>query len=112
MRVRKRAEPAQLHPLLLPDACITPTWPKSKCCSGVFTRQYSTPKKSAERHASAKAPARVSRRERAGDALGAIGRAKRRKHGGQASFPSSSVTHSRQKVPPQCGHLAAASRMG
>jgi hypothetical protein len=57
-------------------------------------------------------PARTSRNKRARDAFGAGGRANRRKHGGQASFPSSSVTHSRQNVPPQCGHLAAASRSG
>jgi len=49
---------------------------------------------------------------RVGDSFGAGGRAIRRRHGGQASLPSSSVTHSRQNVPPQYGHRAAASRSG
>jgi len=57
-------------------------------------------------------PTKISRRDLASEAFCAGGRANRRRHGGQASFPSSSVTHSRQNVPPQCGHRAAASRNG
>ncbi len=94
------------------DARLSTARPKLRCCSGVFIRQSSRPNRSAARQARAASPARTSRNERARDAFGAGGRANRRKHGGQASCPSSSVTHSRQNVPPQCGHRADASRSG
>ncbi len=85
---------------------------KFRCCSGVFARQLSKAKKTAARQVRAMRPERKSRINRADDACVGSGRASLCKHGGQASLPSSSVTHSRQKVPPQCGHFAAASRSG
>ena len=57
-------------------------------------------KKSATRQASATKPARTCRNCRASDGFGAGGRVIRRRQGGQASLSSSSVTHSRQNVPP------------
>lgn len=111
VRVASRPQVAQHHSWLCPGRSST-MWPKFRCCSGVSIRQRSKTKKSAARQVRAASPVRICRNIRANEAFGAPGRASRRKQGGHASFPSSSVTHSRQKVPPQCGHLAAASRSG
>lgn len=80
-----------------------------KCSFGVFDLQCNSAKKSAPTQTNAPNPAMISRKVRAADFLGVGGSDNRLKHGGHASLPSSSVTHSRQNVPPQCGHRAAAS---
>src|ERR1700761_6405961 len=84
---------------LCSDGWFAPTPSKLTCCSGRSVRQRSNTKTNTVRETSAAKPIRICPTRFMADSFGAGGRDNLRRQGGQASFPSSSVTHSRQYVP-------------